>query len=141
MARYNIRIHTTRSWPVPTNHQLTDRATGFGTAQARYQHLTTRETNKLTATQAQTVIAAAILRHGGSHAEVCLATQRTVDLSREVVEGGDSCGLGGVLAAFGQDLIGEGEHLAVDDRRMGVLGQHVAERDSADVGGIEQGVS
>jgi hypothetical protein len=29
---------------------------------ARYQHLTTRETNKLTATQAQTVIAAAILR-------------------------------------------------------------------------------
>ena len=31
--------------------------------QARYRHLTTRETNKLTATQAQTVIAAAILRH------------------------------------------------------------------------------
>jgi transposase len=30
---------------------------------ARYQHLTTRETNKLTPTQAQTVIAAAILRH------------------------------------------------------------------------------
>jgi hypothetical protein len=30
---------------------------------ARYAHLTTRETNKLTATQAQTVIAAAILRH------------------------------------------------------------------------------
>jgi transposase len=30
---------------------------------ARYQHLTTRETNKLTATQAQTVLAAAILRH------------------------------------------------------------------------------
>jgi transposase len=30
---------------------------------ARYSHLTTRETNKLTATQAQTVIAAAILRH------------------------------------------------------------------------------
>ncbi|HEU4545863.1 MAG TPA: IS110 family transposase, partial [Microlunatus sp.] len=30
---------------------------------ARYRHLTTRETNKLTATQAQTVIAAAILRH------------------------------------------------------------------------------
>jgi hypothetical protein len=29
---------------------------------ARYQHLTTRETNKLSATQAQTVIAAAILR-------------------------------------------------------------------------------
>ena len=29
---------------------------------ARYQHLTSRETNKLTATQAQTVIAAAILR-------------------------------------------------------------------------------
>jgi transposase len=29
---------------------------------ARYQHLTTRETNKLTATQAQTVIAGAILR-------------------------------------------------------------------------------
>ncbi|WP_446218836.1 transposase [Micromonospora sp. IBHARD004] len=29
---------------------------------ARYHHLTTRETNKLTATQAQTVIAAAILR-------------------------------------------------------------------------------
>jgi transposase len=29
---------------------------------ARYQHLTTRQTNKLTATQAQTVIAAAILR-------------------------------------------------------------------------------
>jgi transposase len=29
---------------------------------ARYRHLTTRETNKLTATQAQTVIAAAILR-------------------------------------------------------------------------------
>jgi transposase len=31
--------------------------------QARYRHLTTREHNKLTATQAQTVIAAAILRH------------------------------------------------------------------------------
>jgi transposase len=31
--------------------------------QARYQHLTTREQNKLTPTQAQTVIAAAILRH------------------------------------------------------------------------------
>jgi transposase len=30
---------------------------------ARYQHLTTRETNKLRPTQAQTVIAAAILRH------------------------------------------------------------------------------
>jgi transposase len=30
---------------------------------ARYRHLTTRENNKLTATQAQTVIAAAILRH------------------------------------------------------------------------------
>jgi transposase len=30
---------------------------------ARYRHLTTRETNKLTATQAQSVIAAAILRH------------------------------------------------------------------------------
>jgi transposase len=30
---------------------------------ARYQHLTTREHNKLTPTQAQTVIAAAILRH------------------------------------------------------------------------------
>jgi transposase len=30
---------------------------------ARYRHLTTREHNKLTATQAQTVIAAAILRH------------------------------------------------------------------------------
>lgn len=30
---------------------------------ARYTHLTTRETNKLTPTQAQTVIAAAILRH------------------------------------------------------------------------------
>jgi transposase len=30
---------------------------------ARYRHLTTRETNRLTATQAQTVIAAAILRH------------------------------------------------------------------------------
>jgi transposase len=29
---------------------------------ARYEHLTTRQTNKLTATQAQTVIAAAILR-------------------------------------------------------------------------------
>jgi transposase len=29
---------------------------------ARYQHLTSRETNRLTATQAQTVIAAAILR-------------------------------------------------------------------------------
>jgi transposase len=29
---------------------------------ARYQHLTTRQTNKLTATQAQTVIAAAILQ-------------------------------------------------------------------------------
>ena len=29
---------------------------------ARYRHLTTRETNKLTPTQAQTVIAAAILR-------------------------------------------------------------------------------
>jgi transposase len=31
--------------------------------QARYQHLTSREHNKLTPTQAQTVIAAAILRH------------------------------------------------------------------------------
>ena len=31
--------------------------------QARYQHLTTREQNKLTPTQAQTVIAAAVLRH------------------------------------------------------------------------------
>ena len=31
--------------------------------QARYQHLTSREQNKLTPTQAQTVIAAAILRH------------------------------------------------------------------------------
>jgi len=30
---------------------------------ARYRHLTTRKANKLTATQAQTVIAAAILRH------------------------------------------------------------------------------
>jgi transposase len=30
---------------------------------ARYRHLTTRENNKLTATQAQTVIAAAVLRH------------------------------------------------------------------------------
>ena len=30
---------------------------------ARYQHLTTRETNKLKPTQAQTIIAAAILRH------------------------------------------------------------------------------
>jgi transposase len=30
---------------------------------ARYQHLTTREANKLKPTQAQTVIAAAILRH------------------------------------------------------------------------------
>jgi transposase len=30
---------------------------------ARYRHLTTRDTNKLTPTQAQTVIAAAILRH------------------------------------------------------------------------------
>jgi transposase len=30
---------------------------------ARYRHLTTRDTNRLTATQAQTVIAAAILRH------------------------------------------------------------------------------
>jgi transposase len=30
---------------------------------ARYRHLTTRETNRLTPTQAQTVIAAAILRH------------------------------------------------------------------------------
>ncbi len=31
--------------------------------QARYQHLTSREHNKLTPTQAQTIIAAAILRH------------------------------------------------------------------------------
>ena len=30
---------------------------------ARYQHLTSREQNKLTPTQAQTIIAAAILRH------------------------------------------------------------------------------
>jgi transposase len=30
---------------------------------ARYRHLTTREHNKLTPTQAQTVIAAAIVRH------------------------------------------------------------------------------
>jgi transposase len=34
-----------------------------GVYRARYQHLTTRETNRLTPTQAQTVIAAAILRH------------------------------------------------------------------------------
>jgi len=34
-----------------------------GVYAARYQHLTTREHNKLTPTQAQTVIAAAILRH------------------------------------------------------------------------------
>jgi hypothetical protein len=79
------------------------------------------------------VVAVGAVAAGGSHAEVCLAAQRTGDLSREVVQRGDSSGLGGVLAAFGQDLIGEGEHLAVDDRRMGVLGQHVAERDGADV--------
>ncbi|MGW4126291.1 hypothetical protein [Nocardia sp. NPDC004711] len=30
---------------------------------ARYKHLTSRDTNRLTPTQAQTVIAAAILRH------------------------------------------------------------------------------
>ena len=36
---------------------------------ARYRHLTTREHNKLTATQAQTVIAAAILRQ--LHAVIC----------------------------------------------------------------------
>src|SRR6266536_296795 len=34
MARYNIRTTTTRSWPKSTNHQLTQRATGIGTAQA-----------------------------------------------------------------------------------------------------------
>lgn len=39
---------------------------------ARYRHLTTREHNKLTATQAQTVIAAAILRH--LHAVIATGT-------------------------------------------------------------------
>jgi hypothetical protein len=34
-----------------------------GESRARYQHLTTREDNKLTPAQAQTVIAAAIMRH------------------------------------------------------------------------------
>jgi hypothetical protein len=33
IARYNIRIPTTRSSPASTNHQLTHRATDFGTAQ------------------------------------------------------------------------------------------------------------
>ena len=33
MARYNIRTTTTRSWPISTNHQLTQRATSIGTAQ------------------------------------------------------------------------------------------------------------
>ena len=39
---------------------------------ARYRHLTTRDTNKLTPTQAQTVIAAAILRH--LHAVITTST-------------------------------------------------------------------
>ena len=42
---------------------------------ARYRHLTTRETNKLTPTQAQTVIAAAILRH--LHAVITTGTPGT----------------------------------------------------------------
>jgi hypothetical protein len=39
---------------------------------ARYRYLTTRDTNKLTPTQAQTVIAAAILRH--LHAVITMGT-------------------------------------------------------------------
>ena len=42
---------------------------------ARYQHLTERETDKLTATQAQTVTAAAILRE--LHAVITTARART----------------------------------------------------------------
>jgi hypothetical protein len=61
------------------NPQVRQRATGFEPVQAwravwgaqranpvyraRYQHLTSREQNKLTPTQPQTIIAAAILRH------------------------------------------------------------------------------
>ena len=41
---------------------------------ARYRHLTTRDTNRLTPTQAQTVIAAAILRH--LHAMITTGTAR-----------------------------------------------------------------
>lgn len=41
---------------------------------ARYRHLTTRETNKLSPTQAQTVIAAAIVRH--LHAVITTDTAR-----------------------------------------------------------------
>ncbi|WP_433285491.1 IS110 family transposase [Micromonospora sp. CA-244673] len=46
---------------------------------ARYQHLTTRETNKLTATQAQTVIAAAILRQ--LHAVITTGREWNADIA------------------------------------------------------------
>ena len=49
------------------DHPMALRGLGSPTSQpvyaARYRHLTTRENNKLRPTQAQTVIAAAILRH------------------------------------------------------------------------------
>jgi hypothetical protein len=48
---HRARVQTTLAIELPGNDA------------ARYRHLTTRDTNRLTATQAQTVIAAAILRH------------------------------------------------------------------------------
>ena len=54
---------------------------------ARFTHLTTREQNKLTATQAQAVIAAAILRHlhavvtTGRHWDPVIATHGTKQLA------------------------------------------------------------
>ena len=55
--------------PGPSEAPVGGLARGLGAFQtntvyaARYRHLTTRESNKLTPTQAQSVIAAAILRH------------------------------------------------------------------------------
>jgi transposase len=48
---------------------------------ARYRHLTTREDSKLTATQAQTVIAAAILRH--LHAVISTGTAWDPDIATD----------------------------------------------------------
>ena len=58
-TRHRISPYTGRR----TRTRITDTyVRGNAVYAARYHHLTTRETNKLTATQAQTVIAAAILR-------------------------------------------------------------------------------
>ena len=46
---------------------------------ARYRHLTTREQNKLTPTQAQAVIAAALLRH--LHAVITTGQARDPDIA------------------------------------------------------------